>query len=48
VFATLRGERVNLDLDSDRGHLHPAWTVAAGTSIGDQPLTIAILPFEEQ
>lgn len=48
VFAVLRGERVNLDLDADRGRLHPAWAVASGTSILDQPLTVSVLPFEEQ
>jgi hypothetical protein len=48
VFAVLRGELINLDLDADRGRLHPAWTVASGTSIQDQPLTVAVLPFEEQ
>ncbi len=49
VFAVLRDqERVNLDLDADRGRLHPAWTVAPGASIADQPLSVVVLPFEEQ
>jgi hypothetical protein len=38
----------NLDLDSDRGRLHPAWSPRAGASIADQPLDVAILNFGEE
>lgn len=49
VFTVLLGsERANLDLDADRGRLHRAWAVAPGTSIADQPLSVAVLAFEEQ
>lgn len=41
-------ERLNLDLDADRGRLHPAWTIAAGTSIADQPLAVEILTYEAE
>ena len=50
VIGVLRAadERVNLDLDSDRGRLHPAWTSAAGTSITDQPLAVELLGYEAE
>ncbi|WP_326545528.1 hypothetical protein QGN32_17245 [Mycolicibacterium sp. ND9-15] len=41
-------EQTNLDLDADRGRLHPAWSVRAGTSIADQPLDVEILNFGEE
>jgi hypothetical protein len=41
-------ERINLDLDADRGRLHPAWAVIAGTSIADQPLAVDILTYEAE
>lgn len=49
VLATLRshvaGDPVNLDLDADRGRLHPAWSVAPGASVRDQPLSVQVLPY---
>lgn len=53
VFEALRGcvgvgERVNRDLDADRGRLHEAWTPRPGTSIADQPLDVSILGFGEE
>lgn len=56
ALSTLRGlvarrpptEWLNLDLDSDRGRLHSAWTARAGTSIHDQPLAVEILAYEEE
>jgi hypothetical protein len=41
-------DRINLDLDADRGRLHPAWTIMAGTSIADQPLAVEILTYEAE
>jgi hypothetical protein len=41
-------EQINLDLDADRGRLHAAWSLRAGTSIADQPLDVEILNFGEE
>ncbi|MGI8595477.1 MAG: hypothetical protein ACR2ML_14140 [Solirubrobacteraceae bacterium] len=41
-------ERLNLDLDADRGRLHPAWSNSTGTSISDQPLPVEILTYEAE
>jgi hypothetical protein len=41
-------DRLNLDLDADRGRLHAAWTIAAGSSIADQPLAVELLTYEAE
>ncbi len=46
----LRGEMgsSNNDLDADRGFLHPAWHVAAGTSVHDAVLSVDVLPYKAE
>lgn len=47
IFAGDRDSQ-NLDLDADRGYLHPCWDLAAGGSINDPVLAVDVLAYEEE
>ncbi len=47
LLARWDADPVNLDLDADRGHRHPCWTVADSGRITDQPVPVRVLGYKE-